>query len=250
MSLNGKVVLVTGAQEGIGRSIAIAFAKDGANVGVNWLDKECNALEVENAIKSLGANATLVKGDVSKVEDVSSIVTKVIQVFGSIDFLVNNAGVFPRVPFLDMKEHDWDHVINVNLKGSFFCSQAVAEFMISSGKGGCIVNLASQAINGNAPNGVHYVASKSGIVGLTRALAIELAEHNIRVNCVAPGLTDTSQPRYGSSEKEIANAVKKIPIARIIQPAEIATLTTFLCSENASMITGQTYHVNGGAYLV
>ena len=105
MSLNGKVVLVTGAQEGIGRSIAIAFAKDGANVGVNWLDKECKALEVENTIKSLGANATLVKGDVSKVEDVSSIVTKVIQVFGSIDFLVNNAGVFPRVPFLEARFH-------------------------------------------------------------------------------------------------------------------------------------------------
>jgi 3-oxoacyl-[acyl-carrier protein] reductase len=117
---------------------------------------------------------------------------------GRLDILVNNAGVFPRVPFLDMKEGDWDHVVDINLKGSFFCAQAAARLMVQGGRRGAIVNLASTAVRG-APLGVHYSASKSGAVGMTHAMALELAPHGIRVNAVAPGLTDTAQPRPGRS---------------------------------------------------
>ena len=120
--------------------------------------------------------------------------------------------------------------------------------MIKSGSGGCIINLASQAISGHAPNGIHYTASKAGIVGLTRAIALELAQHEIRVNCIAPGLTDTAQPRYGHTEAELVEMADKVPLGRLIQPEEIADMAIFLCSDQSKMVTGQTYHVNGGTY--
>ena len=120
--------------------------------------------------------------------------------------------------------------------------------MIKSDRGGCIINLASEAISGHAPNSIHYTASKAGIVGLTRAIALELAQHEIRVNCIAPGLTDTAQPRYGHTEAELAEMADKVPLGRLIQPEEIANMAVFLCSDRSQMVTGQTYHVNGGTY--
>ena len=120
--------------------------------------------------------------------------------------------------------------------------------MAKSARGGCIINLASQAIRGHAPNSVHYTSSKAGIVGMTRAIALEIANYGIRVNCIAPGLTDTAQPRYGHTEAELAKIATSVPLGRLIQPEEIADMAVFLCSERAKMITGQTYHVNGGTY--
>ena len=248
MSFSGKVALVTGAQEGIGRSMAIAFAEKGAHVAINWLDDKNKADQVADITRTLGVQTELIQGDVSKVNDARRIVNTVFETFGSIDILINNAGVFPRIPFLKIDESDWDHVIDINLKGSFFCAQAAAEFMIKSDRGGCIINLASQAISGHAPNGIHYTASKAGIVGLTRAIALELAQHEIRVNCIAPGLTDTAQPRYGHTEAELVEMTDKVPLGRLIQPEEIADMAIFLCSDRSKMVTGQTYHVNGGAY--
>jgi 3-oxoacyl-[acyl-carrier protein] reductase len=163
--------------------------------------------------------------------------------------LINNAATFPRVPFLEMTEHDWDHVLDVNLKGSCFCAQYVAKAMVSSGRQGSIINITSGAALRGSPRGVHYAASKGGVLSLTRAMALELAPYRIRVNAIAPGLTDTAQPRYGSSEEELAEMARSIPFGRMAQPEEIARAAVFLASENAGFVTGQTLHVNGGSYL-
>jgi NAD(P)-dependent dehydrogenase (short-subunit alcohol dehydrogenase family) len=168
---------------------------------------------------------------------------------GPIDILVNNAGVFPRVGFLEMAEDDWDYVLGVNLKGACFCAQAVAQRMIAAGRTGSIINLTSGAAFRGSPRGVHYCASKGGIVSMTRQMALELAPHRIRVNAIAPGLTDTAQPRYGMNEEEIAAGGRAIPLGRIAEPQEIASAAVFLASDNAGFITGQCLHVNGGGYF-
>lgn len=249
MSLSKKVALITGGQQGIGLSIAKAFAFKGADIAVNWLDNDAQAQEVLIDANALGVRGKLIQGDVSKVSDARYIVEETVRHFGSLDFLINNAGVFPRVPFLDMEEVDWDHVLDVNLKGSFFCAQAAIKHMINNKCPGSVINLSSQAIRGYAPDSVHYTASKTGIIGLTRAIALDVAKHGIRVNSIAPGLTDTAQPRFGNTESEIVELVTKVPLGRLINPDEIADLAVFLCSDQAKMITGQTYHVNGGTYM-
>ena len=249
MEFKNKVVLVTGAQQGIGKSMALAFAAAGADVAINWHDDEEKAFAVSDEIKGLGREVLMTKGDVSVVSDARKIVDETVSSLGSIDILINNAGMFPRVSFLDMEEKDWYFVLDINLKGTFFCSQAAARAMVKKGAPGCIINLASQAVSGNSPLGTHYCSSKSGIVGLTRSSALELASKNIRVNAVAPGLTDTAQPRYGMTEQEISERADLSPLGRIVQPNEIAEMAVFLCSDRAAMITGQVYHVNGGTYL-
>jgi len=140
-------------------------------------------------------------------------------------------------------------VLDVNLKGSCFCAQAVAKAMVSGGRQGSIVNLSSGAAFRGSPRGVHYAASKGGVTSLTRAMALELAPYRIRVNAIAPGLTDTAQPRYGSSEAELAETARAIPFGRMAEPQEIARAAVFLASDNAGFVTGQTLHVNGGSYL-
>jgi NAD(P)-dependent dehydrogenase (short-subunit alcohol dehydrogenase family) len=247
-SLAGKVALVTGAQQGIGSATALALARAGADVGVNYLDDQKAAERVVREITALGRRAALVQGDVAMPAQADTIAAAVARELGGIDILVNNAGVYPRVPFLDMKEGDWDHVLDVNLKGSFFCAQAAARRMIEGGRRGAIINLSSQAVRG-AVRGVHYSASKSGVIGMTRAMALELAPHGIRVNAVAPGLTDTAQPRYGSTEDELAVMARSVPIGRMAQPSEIGDVIVFLASEDARYITGQVLNVNGGTYM-
>jgi NAD(P)-dependent dehydrogenase (short-subunit alcohol dehydrogenase family) len=169
--------------------------------------------------------------------------------FGAIDILVNNAGVFPRVAFLAMSESDWDFVQDVNLKGACFCTQAAAQAMVKDGRAGAIVNLTSGAAFRGSPKGVHYCASKGGLLSMTRQVALELAPYRIRVNAIAPGLTDTAQPRYGMGENELYAAGAAIPLGRIAQPDDIARAAVFLASDDAGFVTGQCLHVNGGAYL-
>jgi 3-oxoacyl-[acyl-carrier protein] reductase len=248
MRLAGKVALVTGAQQGIGRAIALAFGREGAAVVVNYLDDPPAAEGIVKNIHESGGRATAIPGSVDRMGDVRALV-KAGDAFGGVDILVNNAGIFPRVDFLQMTEDQWDEVLNVNLKGTFFCTQTVVRQLVQQGKPGAVVNLASSAAFRSSPRGVHYVSSKAGIVGFTRATALDLARHRIRVNAIAPGTTDTAQPRYGMSEEELQAVGRQIPLGRMAVPDDIAHIAVFLASDEASHITGQTLHVNGGAYL-
>ena len=248
MRLRGKIALVTGAQQGIGRGIALAFAREGADIAVNYLDDRVEAEKVMREVCAAGQRAVLVRADVARPTDAQTMVAQVLSELGGLDVLVNNAGVYPRVPFLEMRETDWDLVLDVNLKGGFLCAQAAARAMVAAGQRGSIINMASQAIRG-AVRGVHYSASKGGVVAMTRATALELASHGIRVNAIAPGLTDTAQPRYGNNEDELAAMARAVPLGRMAQPDDIAAVAVFLASDDARHVTGQTVHVNGGSYM-
>src|ERR1051326_4411014 len=235
MDLSGKIVLVTGAQQGIGRAIALGCAAAGADVAINWLDDEAAAKRTADEVRALGRRALAVRADMGRLGDVETMVTAVEEGLGPIDVLVNNAGGVPRVPFLELRESDWDFVLDINLKGTCFCAQAAAKRMVAGGRPGAIINLTSGAAYRGSPRGAHYCASKGGVGSLTRP--------------IAPGLTDTAQPRYGSSEEEIAGMAQTIPLGRIAQPEDIARTAVFLASDEACFTTGQVLHVNGGGYL-
>jgi NAD(P)-dependent dehydrogenase (short-subunit alcohol dehydrogenase family) len=248
MRLAGKVALVTGAQQGIGEAIALMFGREGASVVVNYLDNQAAGEAIVTHIREAGGRAVAVAGNVARLGDVRAMV-EAGNTFGGVDVLVNNAGIFPRVDFVQMTEAQWDEVLNVNLKGTFFCTQMVVRQLVERRRPGSIVNLASSAAFRSSPRGVHYVTSKAGIVGFTRATALELARYRIRVNAIAPGTTDTAQPRYGMSEEELQAAGRQVPLGRMAVPDDVANMALFLASDEASHVTGQTMHVNGGAYL-
>jgi len=248
MRLAGRTALVTGAQQGIGRALALAVAREGADVAVNYLDDRAGAERVAEEIRALGRRTLVVQADVSRRAEVDAMVGQVVKALAPPDILMNNAGVFPRAEFLELEEGEWDHVLGVNLKGSFLCAQAAARAMVRAGRAGAIVNLASSAVRGDA-RGVHYSSSKAGVVGLTRAMALSLAPHRIRVNAIAPGLTDTAQPRYGNTEAQLAERTKLVPLGRMAQPEEIARVAVFLASDEAVYVTGEVIHANGGVYM-
>lgn len=251
MKLAGKVALVTGAQQGIGAAIARALAGAGADVAVSWLDDRPGAEAVARDIAQAGRKAHLLRTDVSKVAEIEAMVAETVQVLGPPDILVNNAGVYPRVPLLEMQERDWDYLMDINLKAGCFATIAVARAVIAAGRtGGSIINLSSQAIRG-AVRGVHYCASKGGVVSMTRAMALELAPHGIRVNAVAPGTTDTAQPRYGNTDAELVEMARaNIPLGgKLLSPEQIARTAVFLASDDSDATTGQVLHVNGGSYM-
>jgi NAD(P)-dependent dehydrogenase (short-subunit alcohol dehydrogenase family) len=242
--LHGRVALITGAQQGIGAACAIAMAEAGADVAVNWLDQE--PLELANRIRTLGRRCALLQGDIATVAGGRALHAAAMAALGVPDILVNNAGIFPRCNFLEMEEAEWDAVLGLNLKAGAFLTQAFARAL--AGKPGSVVNLSSSAVRGD-PRGVHYSSSKNGIIGLTRATALALAPLGIRVNAIAPGLTDTAQPRYGNTEAEILERARAFPLGRMGQPSEIADLAVFLASAKTGFVTGQVWHINGGMYL-
>ena len=250
MKLAGRVALVTGAQQGIGAAIALALAADGADVALTWLDDQPAAEGLAARIRETGRRVHLVRADVARLADIEMMVTNTIRALGAPDILVNNAGVYPRVKLLEMRESDWDYVLDINLKAGCFATIAVAKALVAAGKSGSVINISSQAIRG-AVRGVHYSASKGGVVSMTRAMALELAPHNIRVNAIAPGTTDTAQPRYGASEAELIEMARRsVPLGgKMLTPEQIARTAVFLASEDANAITGQVLHVNGGSYM-
>jgi NAD(P)-dependent dehydrogenase (short-subunit alcohol dehydrogenase family) len=250
MKLHGKVALVTGAQQGIGAAIALALAGEGADVAINWLDNQADAEAVAKGVRDKGRRAALLRADVGRLAEIESMIAAAEQQLGTIDILVNNAGVYPRVKFLEMRESDWDFVLDINLKGGFFAAQAVARKLVAMGRSGAIINLSSQAIRG-AVRGVHYSASKGGVVSMTRAMALELAPHDIRVNAIAPGTTDTAQPRYGNTDAELIEMARtSIPLGgKLLTPDQVARTAVFLASDEAGAVTGQVLHVNGGSYM-
>jgi 3-oxoacyl-[acyl-carrier protein] reductase len=249
MVCEGKVALVTGAQQGIGRAIALLLARHGAYVAINYLDDPEAAEAAAAEIRLGGRRCIPIQADVSRAADVEQLVATTERELGGVDVLINNAGVFPRAQFLDMSERLWDVVHGVNVKGTFLCAQAVARRLVERRASGVIVNLSSMSVYRGAPRGVHYVASKAGVVGLTRAMALELAPYRIRVNAIAPGLTDTAQPRDGHSDAEIDEMARLVPLGRMAQPEHVAEVALFLASDAACHMTGQVVHVNGGQYL-
>lgn len=242
-----KNVLITGATRGIGKLIALAFAKEGANIGVNDVVDNEFVTETINEIKNAGGNALFLKADVSKSEDVKAMVKTFEKEFGGVDILINNAGITKDNLIIRMKESEWDAVININLKGTFNCIQAVSRGMMKK-RYGKIINISSiVGFSGNAGQ-ANYVASKSGVMGLTKTVALELAGRGIRVNAVAPGFIETEMTK--KLPEEVKEAMRnKIALGSFGQPEDVAKAVKFLASEDSDYITGQVIHVNGGMYM-
>ncbi len=245
--LNGKVVLVTGASRGIGRTIAIELAKAGAKVAVNYSGSEQKANEVVDEIKALGQEAFAIQANVSDADSVTNMVKEVISTFGSLDILVNNAGITRDNLLMRMKEEEWDDVININLKGVFLCTKAVTRQMMKQ-RSGKIINIASiVGVSGN-PGQANYVAAKAGVIGLTKTTAKELASRNINVNAVAPGFITTEMT--DKLPEDVKNEMLKlIPLARFGETTDISGVVLFLASDHSKYITGQTLHIDGGMVM-
>lgn len=248
MKLKGKVSIVTGAGQGIGKAIAITFAREGSYVVVNDIDLD-KAASVAKEIEGFGGKAIAVKADVSQNEEVRDMVAETIRNFGRIEILVNNAGIQTTAPFLELSEEEWCRVIDVNLKGVFLCSQTVAREMIKQ-EGGKIINISSVHQSVPRYNRAHYDASKAGVAMLTKDMALELAKYNIKVNCIAPGAiaTPMNEDILKSPEK-MAIIKSMIPLARMGEPEEVAQLALYLASDEADYITGTIVEIDGGLSL-
>src|SRR5919109_4537489 len=248
MRCEGKIVLVTGAQRGIGRAVALRFAQEGADVALNFLDDRSAAEAGAAQIGAVGRRCCVIQADISKPDEARRLVATAERDLGPIDVLVNNAGIFPRTPFLELTEETWDAVLDTNLKATFVCSQEAARRMVAAGRPGAIINISSGAPYRGSMRATAYMASKLGIVGLTRGMARELAPHRIRVNAVAPGITNTTMPRLGNTEEELAELARRMPTGRLAEPEDIADVIVFLATDDARHIIGQLIHVNGGEY--
>jgi NAD(P)-dependent dehydrogenase (short-subunit alcohol dehydrogenase family) len=255
--LAGKSAIITGAGRGIGKATALMFAREGADVLVPDLDL-AGSEAVATEIAALGRKGVAMQVDVTRMADIRRMVETAVREFGKIDILVNNAGITQvRFP-LELTEADWDRTLNLNLKAVFFCSQAVAREMVKR-NAGVILNASSISGRSGKPMLVDYCASKFGVIAITQSLALALAKYGIRVNAVAPGIVDTDMwvsidREWSTLEGKPTGSIKQsrvanIPLGRIETPEDVATLYTFLASDDASYITGQTYNVCGGLQL-
>ena len=244
MNLSGKCALVTGASRGIGRAIAVALAKAGADVAINYAGNEDAAKQTESLCAAYGVNTLVIKADVSEAEACKAMVELVKTHFCKIDILVNNAGITKDKLMIGMTETDFMDVINTNLKGSFLCMQMVSKLMLKQ-RSGRIINLSSVVgLHGNAGQ-VNYAASKAGVIGMTKSAAKELASRGITVNAVAPGMIETDMTAV-IPEKAKTAMMEGIPLGRAGKPEEIANAVVFLASDEAAYVTGQVISVDGG----
>lgn len=246
MRFKDKCILVTGGASGIGRAVCLAFAGEGADIGVADVSLR-GAEATAQRVRKSRRKAVALEVDVTDPVAVKTMVESTTSQLGHIDILVNSAGVREIVPFLELSFDEWQRVIATNLTGTFLCSQAVAQHLVEQGKGGKIVNIASVAGFMGVPNRAAYVSSKHAVVGLTKEMAIELGPQNIQVNAVAPAVVETAMTRYRLENPEFAASVKKaFPAGRWGQPEEIAALILFLASEEAEFITGGIFTIDGG----
>jgi 3-oxoacyl-[acyl-carrier protein] reductase len=247
MSLAGKVAVVTGGSRGIGRAICLKLAGQGARVIINYVSRSDAAEETKKQVEALGGECTLIKFDVSKTTEVQEAFKQITNECGRIDILVCNAGITRDGLLATMKEEAWDQVMAINLKGAFNCIKAGCRPMMKQRWGRIVIITSVVAFAGNAGQ-VNYSAAKAGLVGLTRSSARELASRGITVNCVAPGYIDTDMT------SDLPDAVKEkilseIPLGILGEPEDIAGAVTYLASEDARYVTGQSIHVNGGMFM-
>jgi 3-oxoacyl-[acyl-carrier protein] reductase len=242
MRLNNKVAIVTGSRRGIGRAIALALAKEGARVAVCDINRE-DCQKVVTEMENSGNRGLAIQCDVSSRQDVEDLIRSTVENFGKLDILVNNAARADFKSFLRLNDSDWDNALDVNLRGQFLCAQAAAKAMIKN-KWGRIINIASisSGIGSGFPLMSHYTASKGGVIGLTKAMAMELAAYDINVNAICPGAIDTGLIPSEMAKRMIA----RIPKGRLGRPEEVANLAVFLASEEAEYITGSAIVIDGG----
>lgn len=245
MSLENRVAVVTGAGSGIGRAIALRLARDGAAIGV-WDINGDAAGETARMITAAGHRAVAVAADCAEAAAIAAAATQTRAAFGPITILVNNAGIANFVPYQDISEELWDRTIRINLKGPHLCTREIIPDMLAAGWGR-IINITSSSTQSGSVNQAHYVASKGGLLGLTKALALEYAPTGITVNMVPPGFIDT--PMLRASPVDVEAFTKALPMRRMGQPEDIAAACAFLASDEASYLTGQTISMNGGRYM-
>ena len=246
MRLRGRVAIVTGGAKGLGRAFALKLAEEGARVMVVTRKDMANLEKTVQQIKDLGGEAALFQADVARETDMLNMAEATNKAFGRVDILINNAAIYDgikRKPFYEIDPDEWDLVMTVNVKGAFLAARAVFPYMKAQGYGK-IVNLSSEVFYTGSNGFAHYVASKGGIIGLTRALAVELGPHNICINCVAPGFTDTEASRGLADVTKYDTS--KTPLRRLERPEDLTGAALFLASTESDFITGQTILVDGG----
>ncbi len=247
MILEGKVAIVTGGDSGIGRAISLGLAREGAAIALNYHRNAEAAEEVRQRITQAGGRAIALQGDVASVAEIEALVQRTVQAFGRVDVMVNNAGVETRTSVLESTEHDFDTVIDVNLKSAFFGTQYAAKQMIAQGGGGRIINISSVHEDWPMPGNTPYCCSKGGVRMLTRTAALELAPHGITVVGVGPGAVNTpiNAATLANPQQTIA-LDRAIPLGRVAEPEEVANLVVWLASDQSSYVTAVTYFVDGG----
>ena len=242
-----KSVVVTGASRGIGREIASLFAKEGYNVVINYYNSEKEAVELKETLTSIGCTCEIFKANVANYDHAKSLISFCYQTYGSVDVLVNNAGISKIKLLTDMQPNEWQDMININLTGVFNCSKSALDFMLKE-HSGSIINISSMWGQVGASCEVAYSASKAGVIGFTKALAKEVGLSGIRVNCISPGVIMTDMMN-GFSKEELDMIKSDIPLDTFGTPADVANTALFLASENARFITGQVIGVNGGQVI-
>jgi glucose 1-dehydrogenase/3-oxoacyl-[acyl-carrier protein] reductase len=245
--LKNKVALVTGGSRGIGRGIAEIFAEEGADVAVNFVGSADKAEDVAKYVRSKGRKAITVQADVAKRTDVEPMIDKVWKELGPIDILVNNAGIETIVPFLELTDEQWTRLVDVNLRGNWLCSQVLCKRLVAEQRKGSIVNIGSIQAAKVLPGRTHYAPTKLGLEALTRNMSAEMTPLGIRVNCVHPGLIETDMTDWVMKSPDILPLVlQQISLGRAGQPREVGSVVAFFASDEASYLTGQSVHVDGG----